>query len=367
MTAPDPILVLAWLVLAHLVADFVLQSGRIVAAKNSRGPRAAAGLVAHAAIVGLCLVPIGLAFGGPGWAFAAISALLHLAIDRTKIVATRRAAVEALEAAHRRHEGRRPAEQLGRAWTPVPAGLFLVDQVAHLLVAVAAWAWLLSSARLEPGWIAAVGGLIGSWDPGVVHRATSAAVVVAGLAIVNVRAAALLVAILVRPVEQTEREMRWGDRAGPLVDPDEAAGRAAAAGGSMTPHGSVTAAASGTPPRGRWSLRLGPLVATLEGDGPVAPPAPVPVADAIASAPAIVHARVGATIGILERILVVVFVLTGSEAAIGFVVAAKTLARFRLLDDREFAEYYLLGTLASVAVAIVTGLIGRAALTALLA
>jgi hypothetical protein len=78
-------------------------------------------------------------------------------------------------------------------------------------------------------------------------------------------------------------------------------------------------------------------------------------------------ARVGATIGILERILVVVFVLTGTEAAIGFVVAAKTLARFRLLDDRDFAEYYLLGTLASVAVAIVTALIGKAALGALLA
>ena len=85
------------------------------------------------------------------------------------------------------------------------------------------------------------------------------------------------------------------------------------------------------------------------------------------SGPAAPAARIGATIGILERILIVVFVLTGSEAAIGFVVAAKTLARFRLLDDRDFAEYYLLGTLASVAVAIVTALIGRAALGALLA
>jgi hypothetical protein len=33
------------------------------------------------------------------------------------------------------------------------------------------------------------------------------------------------------------------------------------------------------------------------------------------------------------------------------VIAAKTLARFRQLDDRDFAEYYLLGTLASVAIA----------------
>ena len=84
------------------------------------------------------------------------------------------------------------------------------------------------------------------------------------------------------------------------------------------------------------------------------------------SAPLGASARVGSTIGILERSLIVVFVLTGTDVAIGFVVAAKTLARFRLLDDRDFAEYYLLGTLASVSVAIVSALIGRAALGSLL-
>ena len=39
MTA-DPVLVLAWLVLAHLVADFVLQTGGIARAKSSHGTRA---------------------------------------------------------------------------------------------------------------------------------------------------------------------------------------------------------------------------------------------------------------------------------------------------------------------------------------
>ncbi len=58
------------------------------------------------------------------------------------------------------------------------------------------------------------------------------------------------------------------------------------------------------------------------------------------------------------------FVLVGAESAIGLVVAAKTIARFRQLDDRDFAEYYLLGTLASVSVAIVTALVARAALNA---
>ena len=64
----------------------------------------------------------------------------------------------------------------------------------------------------------------------------------------------------------------------------------------------------------------------------------------------------------LERLLIVTFVLTGAEAAVGFVIAAKTLARFKQLDDRGFAEYYLLGTLASVGVAIISGLLGRAVL-----
>jgi hypothetical protein len=83
--------------------------------------------------------------------------------------------------------------------------------------------------------------------------------------------------------------------------------------------------------------------------------------------PVALTARVGATIGILERLLVCVFVLTNADVAIGFVVAAKTLARFKQLDDREFAEYYLLGTLGSVAVAIGSALVARATLGVLLA
>ena len=70
-------------------------------------------------------------------------------------------------------------------------------------------------------------------------------------------------------------------------------------------------------------------------------------------------ARVGEAIGVLERLLIVTFMLTGAEAAVGFVIAAKTLARFKQLDDRGFAEYYLLGTLASVSVAIASALLAR--------
>ena len=93
-------------------------------------------------------------------------------------------------------------------------------------------------------------------------------------------------------------------------------------------------------------------------------PPPVPVAAEPLVSPTPAPAQVGATIGILERLLIVTFMLASAEAAIGFVIAAKTIARFRLLDDRDFAEYYLLGTLASVGVAVLTGLVARAALSA---
>ena len=58
-------------------------------------------------------------------------------------------------------------------------------------------------------------------------------------------------------------------------------------------------------------------------------------------------------------------VLAGAEAAIGLVIAAKTLARFKQLDDRDFAEYYLLGTLASVAIASISAFAAAAALGSL--
>jgi hypothetical protein len=75
--------------------------------------------------------------------------------------------------------------------------------------------------------------------------------------------------------------------------------------------------------------------------------------------------RVGATIGVLERLIVCFLVLTGQAAAIGFVIAAKTLARFRQLDDRHFAEYYLVGTLASVTLALASSVVAAAALSGL--
>jgi hypothetical protein len=41
--------------------------------------------------------------------------------------------------------------------------------------------------------------------------------------------------------------------------------------------------------------------------------------------------------------------------ALGLIVAAKALARFRGLEDRDFAEYFLIGTLASLLHAVAVG------------
>jgi len=63
----------------------------------------------------------------------------------------------------------------------------------------------------------------------------------------------------------------------------------------------------------------------------------------------------GETIGYLERILVMVSVLAGQWELVGLVMAAKSIARFKELDDKKFAEYYLVGTLMSILVAVVAG------------
>lgn len=63
----------------------------------------------------------------------------------------------------------------------------------------------------------------------------------------------------------------------------------------------------------------------------------------------------GRIIGILERAIALTLVLLGQYGALGLVVAAKALARFRGLEERDFAEYFLIGTLASLLVALGAG------------
>jgi len=74
----------------------------------------------------------------------------------------------------------------------------------------------------------------------------------------------------------------------------------------------------------------------------------------------------GKYIGVLERLLVLVFVLLQQNGAIGFLVAAKSIMRFSEKSEnklREKTEYILIGTLSSFSLALATGLIVKMATT----
>ncbi|HEU5051836.1 MAG TPA: DUF3307 domain-containing protein [Hanamia sp.] len=67
----------------------------------------------------------------------------------------------------------------------------------------------------------------------------------------------------------------------------------------------------------------------------------------------------GKFIGIFERILVFVFIIINQWAAVGFLLAAKSIFRFGDLKeakDRKLTEYVLIGTLLSFGAAIFTAL-----------
>jgi len=70
-----------------------------------------------------------------------------------------------------------------------------------------------------------------------------------------------------------------------------------------------------------------------------------------------VELRRGKIIGAIERMMIFFFVIVGEYSAIAFIIAAKSIARFKELDDKEFAEYFLIGTLLSTAVATLTGIL----------
>lgn len=64
----------------------------------------------------------------------------------------------------------------------------------------------------------------------------------------------------------------------------------------------------------------------------------------------------GRVIGFLERWLIYLVVLSTNElTAIGFIIAAKGLARMKQLEEKVFAEYMLIGTFLSVLSAVLVG------------
>lgn len=73
----------------------------------------------------------------------------------------------------------------------------------------------------------------------------------------------------------------------------------------------------------------------------------------------------GLYLGWLERGLLVIAFAIGSFTAVGFIIGAKSVARYPEFRSRAFAEYFLIGTLISVAFAAVGGAVLHFALAAL--
>jgi len=67
----------------------------------------------------------------------------------------------------------------------------------------------------------------------------------------------------------------------------------------------------------------------------------------------------GSYIGMLERLFILLFVLIGRWEGVGFLIAAKSIFRFADIKgqpDRKLTEYFLIGTLLSIGLAMITGL-----------
>jgi hypothetical protein len=308
----DNVLVVAWLVLAHLVADFVLQNDWIAINKGASGRTGWSALGAHGFHVGLCLLPAVFAFGVQGLVYLVVVVLSHMAVDRWKVRATRRAEASALESARRWAGPGGPTwSGLGNAWTPWPGVLFLADQFLHITIAIVAWLVILAGVALAPGFVDVVNAIVGDWDLTVVNAVILTSVVLVSLFIVNTRAAFYFLMAIASPRQLPAADLD------PAAAPDPATPQPAAA-----------------------------LVRAF-------------------SVPTGAAARVAATVMGIERILILGFVLAGAELMVGVLIAVDAFVRWRQLEDRGFVDWYLLSTTGSVLVALSTGLVARAALSTL--
>ena len=67
--------------------------------------------------------------------------------------------------------------------------------------------------------------------------------------------------------------------------------------------------------------------------------------------------KAGNIIGKLERTIIAILLLNNQFGLIGFVLTAKSIARFKQMEDKNFAEKYLIGTLTSFLIVLTTVLI----------
>ena len=225
----DAVLVVTWLVFAHLVADFVLQNDWIAINKATGGRLGWTALGVHGFHVALCLVPVVFAYGPIGFAYLLLVSVTHMAVDRWKVQATRAADRRAqARARERAAHGQLTDSGLGTAWSAWPGMLFLADQALHLTIALVGWLVLLEGAALGQGFLDFVNAVIRTWDPATFHAATLVGVVLVSLFVVNTRGAYYFAMALVSPRDLVDP----ADQAlppAPPVAPSGAAARVAAA------------------------------------------------------------------------------------------------------------------------------------------
>jgi hypothetical protein len=116
---------------------------------------------------------------------------------------------------------------------------------------------------------------------------------------------------------------------------------------------------SGTSPSGKQLEAVSEPAPTSQGESPITSMA----ASVEHSAVDVEEYNRGRLIGNLERIVLTIVVAAGSYAALAFLVAAKGVVRSNEFDEnRDFAEYFLIGSLSSVLVALCAGIALRFAL-----
>ena len=266
MTAPW-VLAVALCLMAHLLADFPLQSDRVAALKKESNRALAVHGVWALGLFTLVMAP----FIGPIGAllFALVQASSHVLIDRAKIILIER------------------ASPVGpKDWSARPAALMLIDQVLHLAVLAASFRLL---GAIDPSW---------SGDAATLGRVVETMI---GLPAGNGISALLLVAI-----------------------------------------GGILLLVNAWLGRYIIDALVNPSGANESARGPA-------------------H---GAAIGVTERLLIVGLVLVGHWEGIAVVLGVKALARFpdfgRSGDGgRQFAEQFILGTLASLALALASAVLIR--------
>jgi hypothetical protein len=114
------------------------------------------------------------------------------------------------------------------------------------------------------------------------------------------------------------------------------------------PHLSPREAALSKPETQDRAVRLGYIQSDPSAPVSPKPPSAEPTLEFVD----IIEINRGRLIGNLERLVLTIVVAAGSYAALAFLVAAKGLIRSEDLHDRDFAEYFLIGSLASVLVAL---------------